>query len=366
MKIKNTILFIVCFLALSCNNANRQDEKLKHLLIGEWELFQCDFSEKGKTDIAPYAISFLQDRIEIFQGWYQFTENYEIKYLGSFVPYKIQSNNIFIKNLSNNNWEFYRKFINLSNDTLTLAVNDSTTETYSRLTYNVDTVPDFDQIIYSSSGCFGTCQIINISVDKNGEVYFQGESYASKIGFFKGKIDNHTQEYIFGKFKKANPINLLNHYSCDYTCQATITTTFIKDGKIVKTIRDYGNAAPKELKWAYVSIFHLQDIIELDSLSENPQLNYDAFRKNKLLSLPLQKSQSFYLWTELAKSNVTEQTFNPIYSLSFSEKNNENNYKAITTDGRFYKFEYNNKSSITYDLGYNFIEHNFEKSVWNE
>ncbi|MDR2840840.1 MAG: hypothetical protein LBV75_06195, partial [Paludibacter sp.] len=130
------------------------------------------------------------------------------------------------------------------------------------------------------------------------------------------------------------------------------------------------------LLWAYVPISKLHDIIELDSLPEDepffPKLHCYIFQKGRLI-LPLEKSESFYLWTEIHKSSLTEQIFKPIYSLSFGEnltywganpnkRQHRYEYKKITTDGRFFKFEYKNRSPITYDLGYNFIERNFEQN----
>ncbi|MDR2840832.1 MAG: DUF6438 domain-containing protein, partial [Paludibacter sp.] len=233
MRTKNTILFILCLLTLGCTKVNRQDEKLKHLLIGEWEMVR-EFNQSEKIVLLgyiPFAISFSLDSIEFFNGFYQ-TVNDTItgkrmsKYCGSFVPYRMQDGDIFIKNIYNNNWEFYGKFINLSNDTLALAIDDTTTVKFSKLSYNTDTIPDFDQIIYSSSGCYGSCPIIDVSVDKNGEVYFQGEGYVSKIGFYNGRINNTKQKYIFDKFRKANPINLLKSYENSWTDDESITTTF--------------------------------------------------------------------------------------------------------------------------------------------
>jgi hypothetical protein len=131
----------------------------------------------------------------------------------------------------------------------------------------------------------------------------------------------------------------------------------------------------KELTWAYVPIANLHDMIELDSLPEDepfyPKLHCYIFQKGRLI-IPLEKSESFYLWTEIHKSDKTNHTFKPTYSLSFGEnftywgpnpnkRQHKYEYKNITTDGRFFKFEYENSDPITYDLGYNFIERNFDR-----
>ena len=116
-----------------------------------------------------------------------------------------------------------------------------------KLTYNLDTLPDFDQIIYSSSGCYGSCPILDISVTKDGHVLFQGEGYVKSLGFYTGHLDRQTTQTIFDKFRKANPLALENSYAVDHTDDETLTTTFIQNGKIVKTIDDYGLVGTKEL-----------------------------------------------------------------------------------------------------------------------
>jgi len=102
-----------------------------------------------------------------------------------------------------------------------------------------------------------------------------------------------------------------------------------------------------------------------------PKYSYYTFEKGRLI-LPLEKSESFYLWTELKKSKITSQNFAPIYAITFTgnytywgpdANKREHRYeiKKIVSDGRFFKFEYKDTPSETYDLGYNFVERNFKK-----
>ncbi|MBK9511502.1 MAG: hypothetical protein IPO04_19665 [Cytophagaceae bacterium] len=107
-----------------------------------------------------------------------------------------------------------------------------------------------------------------------------------------------------------------------------------------------------------------------------PKLHYYAFKKGGLI-LPLEKSESFYLWTELQKAKLSNKLFNLKYKLTFignytywgpnpnKERKHKYEISSITTDGQYFKFEFNDSKSITYDLGYNFINRNFrQKNLW--
>jgi len=385
MKTKIIILSALVLLSLGCNQETKRNQRLKELLIGEWE--RC--WEKSEYELAfwykPFGIEFFQDSIEFFNGFFQngrdsITGKRTLQYLGNTVPYHIKGDSIFIQNDFNYPMKFEWKFICLSNDTLIFALDDSTSLKFKRLEYKIDTIPDFDQIIYSSSGCYGGCSIMDISIDKNNYIVFQGEGYVKKLGFYEGQINNNLRKYVFDKFKKANPLRLQKRYDVNHTDDECITTTYIKNDTIIKTIHDYGGIGTSELTWAYVSIANLYNMIILNQISEDepfyPKYHYYTFKKGKLI-LPLEKSESFYLWTELKKSKITSQEFSPDYTITFTwncyyigpeanKREHKYEYKKITSDGRFFKFEYKNAPTVTYDLGYNFIERNFTKSDFVE
>lgn len=389
MKSLTTILILTLVtLMTSCNQEAKKNQRLKELLIGEWELCK----EYATEDIPPppffdrpFGIGFSQDSIEFFNGFFQadidsITGKRMAKYYGNFVSYHIKKDSIFIQNVFNSKMEFKWKFVCLSNDTLYLAIDDSTTVKYRMLKYNIDTVSDFDQIIYSSSGCYGSCPIIDISIDKNNHILFQGEGYVKELGFYEGQLDNNLKIYIFDKFKKANLQKLEKYYAANHTDDESITTTYIKDNKIIKTIDDYGHKGTRELIWAYVPIANLHSVVNLKRIPDDepfyPKYHYYTFEKGRLI-LPLAKSESFYLWTELKKSKITSQDFTPEYTITFTgnytywgpdanKREHKYEIKKIISDGRFFKFEYKNAPTVTYDLGYNFVEQNFEKEDFIE
>ncbi|MBN2396427.1 MAG: hypothetical protein JXC36_08220 [Candidatus Atribacteria bacterium] len=389
------ILSILTTFLISCNstvNKINSDKQLREQIIGDWEKivekenYSSDVPPLPPIFSLPYGMSISLDSIDFCLGFFKterdsITGDRMVLYLGNIVPYKTNRNSIFIINPLNNKWEFKWKYISRKNDTLKLALNDSTIFKYKKLKYNIDTLSDFDQIIYSSSGCYGSCPIIDISIDKEGNVLFQGEGYVKPLGFISANLNQHTRNSIFDKFRRANPLSLSDEYSVSHTDDQTITTTFIKNGEIVKTIYDYGMAGTSELIWAYIPIANIYSKIQLDTLPIDepfyPKLHYYAFEKGRLI-LPLKKSESFYLWTELQKAKFTDKLFKSKYKLTFvrnytywgPDPNKERKHKyeisSITTDGQYYKFEFMDANPITYDLGYNFIDRNFQQKEFRE
>lgn len=375
------IILLLSSLSLFCcktTGEHKADARLREAISGDWEEIIEGDDLPVPFFISPEGMSIHSDSIEFYTGFYkddETTGKRTSRHLTNFVPYKTNEGKIIIKDPISGKWRAKWKFIGKKNDTLQLAVNDSTIVRYRKILNKPDILSDFDQIIYSSSGCYGTCPIIDISVSKQGSILFQGEGYAKPLGFYSGRIDAGMKDYIFDKFRRANPLRLKDYYAADHTDDESLTTTFIQSGKIVKTIHDYGKKATNELIWAYVPISTVHDHIKLDSLPPDqpyyPKLRYFAFEKNGRL-LELEKSESFFLWTELIKSKHTNKTFKPRYKVSFTgnyaywgpdpnKKAYQHSIKSISTDGQFFTFEFSDRQpATTYDLGYNFVDRNFK------
>ena len=386
-------LFII-FLALLFLNCNLINKKYIHKsLEGEWALIV------GENEGSPFISSSSWERnqgfgikgnqIEIFNGFSKTTQDsltweFIVDYRGNFTDYKISKDTLYIKNVFNGNWEFKWRIKEVSQDTLAFMAKDTLLLKYKRLTYNLIAEDDFDQIIFSRSGCFGLCPIFDVSIDKNNQAWFYGEGFVKPLGFYQSQIDSSKTNFIFDKFKKADIKNLSKTFTDNSRDGSTITTTFVKNGIIQKTISDVRRSGPKELSWAYVSIENLYKKIDFSQkINDNPyyqKLHYYSFYKDSLI-LELKKSESFYLWTELKKAQLIEATFDLKYELRFAPnhiyyplsgaeltvRNAINQRKElgigkIESDGQYFTFHFNNKSPQTYNLGYNFIQRNFKES----
>jgi hypothetical protein len=377
---KRILLFssILVLLCIGCKTSSENqtiEKKIKENILGDWERIYEDTNSiiSAKTIrlfALPEGMTILNDSIEFYLDVQTAqnkngTNESSINYFNNFIPYKISNDTIMINDPIDQNWKFKWKFKGKNKDTLQLAINDSTILKFKKITYNPDSLANFDQIILSTSGCYGDCPVYNISISKDGSFIFQGEESVTQTGVYSGKLDPKTVQYIFQKFEKANPLKLSDYYNIGATDCETISTTYIKNGIIVKTIQDYGKAAPNELIWAYSAFSKIQKYFKMDSLSiEKPFCSKDIYfsYKNSDYILTLEKSDCFYLWSELRKSKITNTFFHPIYKVTSILVFPNHDIKSITTDGQYYKFYYKKGISITYDLGYNFLDRNNMKN----
>ena len=124
-------------------------------------------------------------------------------------------------------------------------------------------------------------------------------------------------------------------------------------------------------------LVNLYSQIELKYLENNepfyPKLHYYTFEKDSLI-LRLKKSESFFLWTEINKSKTVYEQFEAKYTIGNRgnytyfgpdpNKNDKRKYRIekIQSDGQFFRFYFEGRTSITYNIGYNFIQRNFKET----
>lgn len=362
------VLYIVLFFILySCHTNN--DKKLEKDIIGEWIYIKTQSIKKPQklkdSKIPPpppppfakqiIGYIFLENNVcENKSGYFKTTEAKEwddrkTYFLGTNTKYKIENDSLKIFDLGSKTWE-NQKIESIIGDTLTTKVDDSIFAKYARTKYKINPNENYDQIIVSSSGCFGSCPILNISIENNGNILYYGQDYNTQNGFFKSKITKAQYEEIQTRFKKADIMNLKNQYVANWTDDQTVTITFIKNNKIVKSVSDYGRQSPEALIWAYIPARYLYQQIKLTPLkTENllfPIWRISFKKGNQICDLT--KSESYYLFVEIFKGKETTDSFEHKYYIEFWD--DQDKKEIVNTDGRYFKFK--NK---TIDIGYNFI-----------
>jgi len=386
MTYKNLILIFLSVIIYSCSleiekekdNDNKK-ETTNNPLYGDWILINAE----SESDIyqRPRGFSLSADTLEYYRGLYfrkidSLTGKRSFIYYGNFTSYKIEKDFIYIDSSLNNLLGFPWKIKKNTNDSLIIVKSNSRIYKFIHPKYNLNEIPPFDKVIFSSYGCYWSCPVIDISMDNQGKVLFRGGRFIEQLGFYTGQLDDKTKEYIFNKFNKANILALNNKYRASATDQEGVIITFIKNEKIIKTISDYGEAAPRELFWACVPLRNLHITNKFDSISNNERFHLDlyffAFENNGLV-LPLKKSESYFLQTELRKSKIIDTIYKSKFEISFREiyfflepdlnknKKHQDEVTGIKTDGRFYTINFKNKKPIIFDLGYNFIERNYNE-----
>ena len=211
---------------------------------------------------------------------------------------------------------------------------------------------DFDAIVVAKSDCFGACSVNKIFIKQDGTVVYDTYDTIGNLVYFTSNISRHNFIKIRSRFKKADYEHLESRYNACITDMSTTHLTFIKEGKIIKSIYDYGQESPTELIWAYIPVVYLPDIIKAEPNKHKCfSLGYTTFIKDKL-ALHLTKSESFYLSYLLENASDVNKKINELYSLGFDN----DSISRITTDGRYYKFYFKNKSTKTIDVGYDFLK----------
>jgi len=366
VKTRLIIILLTALFLVSCKTNN--DEKYKKVICGEWTFAKRETTAKSlnftvsEQHMKPFAkegyIFYPNNICENKLGYFEFRRgktkrDNEVLFWGNETKYKIEDDSLKIFDLTDKIWKS-KKIFSISPDTLKLQVKDSIYDIYTRARYQVHNFMHFDKIIISSSA------FEKLSIDKNGNVIFVGDYYSSKKGQYFAKVN--VQEYlkIERNFNKSDINGLLENYSADCTDQSTVSVTFIVNDKIYKTISDYGQESPTEFKWAYMPTLYLYQQLDLKPVSKKNIIEYSTTlfgfeTPTKLLNLS--QSEEFFLITELFKSKEIKHKFKKKYTIEYWENDKNHNTKTMVTDGRYYELNKDN-STITLDLGYNFITRN--------
>ncbi|MGQ3012457.1 MAG: DUF6438 domain-containing protein [Flavobacteriales bacterium] len=269
LTIRILIFFLFLLILVSCS----EKQPVREAIIGEWKFARSIYKyENGPVEeiwingVSGYVFH-ENGYCENKQAYIRRNKNKEMVYYGNETKYKIENDSLKIYNPSDTTWNS-RKIISIEADTLTLEAKDIIFK-YYRPQYFLDPAETYDKITLSSSGCLGSCPIAEVSIDKEGNVFFRGKMYNTRNGLYSAKITKDEYKEIEEDFKKAGIMSLKDLYSADWTDDEEITISFYKNNKVVKTIKDYGGQAPSELIWAYTKLRFLYQIIELTPLKED-------------------------------------------------------------------------------------------------
>lgn len=365
---KTTILVTLILTLISCKQKSNNYERL---IIGDWKSFYEIPRETKNKDLiilprrlSPFGESgysfYKNGEVENKTGYFDLANGNDGRstreFLGNCTKYRIKNDSLETFDLKDKKWVNF-KIVTLTKDSLILEYNDKSKEKFVKQNYKIEPQNSFDNLIVSTSGCDGTCPVDDIMISKNGEIEYYGEMYVNQKGFSKSKISPKSFANIENNYKKANFMNLKENYIASRSDAMTITTTFIKDGKILKTITDYGHESPTEMKWATLPIVYLNQNIKLerkDDFKNFIDFQYVGFVSGQKVC-ELTKSESFYLKYLLQHSQESKKNFKVKYTINYWAAGTK---KKIESDGQYFKFETKKGEFTTLNLGYNFLEKN--------
>lgn len=198
--------------------------------------------------------------------------------------------------------------INLIKDTLILREKHWETK-YVRV--NKVNKSDFDELVISSSGCYGTCPVMSVIIKADGKVVYAAEKHTVKKGLYEGELPKELLDVIWFRFRKGYQQGIKNIYMASHTDDESVEVTFVKDGKIVKSVYDYGHQSPQEFTSAYIYLMNRID--NLANLRESNQVQPSEMSFKYSLDegkkqYRLLHSESFWLWSRLLKARILKGT----------------------------------------------------------
>ncbi|KXX70928.1 hypothetical protein AVL50_11190 [Flammeovirga sp. SJP92] len=204
-------------------------------------------------------------------------------------------------------------------------------------------------------------------------IKYYGNKYLVKKGFYEGDVlDLDEVEKLFAQTRWDT---LNNHYDHGSDDDETVSILFIKNGKIIKFIDDYGGSASIQMRWAYAYLLPFINntpLTKVDKVNDiYPKRDYYTFNRGDS-TLRLTKAEGYFLYLQLQEAKTTNKAFKPKYSIElarnytyfprhiFGESYEKmiKNFDKVETDGRYYKIFFKNGQIMTYDIGYNYITEN--------
>jgi hypothetical protein len=233
-------------------------------LLGYWTGISTKDNSYPIEGLSFYANHSFENKL----GFFKKVDDNRI-FLGTKSKFKITKGTLLLSYPGVKTWE-KAKILILNRHSLQFSLKGVIFD-FVRAPYIHPSTLTFDKIIVSTSGCYdGSCPVSNTTLSADGSVIFRGVQYTSKKGVFGGAIPKEKYKQILNDFNEANLNTLQASYRSSASDQETITTTFIINGRIYKTVSDYGGAAPYLFKSAYIQLMYLYQSVSLKAISKVP------------------------------------------------------------------------------------------------
>lgn len=356
-------LLLFALLLTGCEQQKKLSKRqIITMLQGKWTLVGSTEDTAKKTGMKTFLIA----TDSLAGKTYLYTEQ-------QFFPAKtltIRPDSLLLKDTANQVW----RLKNLTPDSLVFVTRKKVEYCYTKQAVT-QSPNNFDQIILSTGECDGSCPVMSVSLNKKGELFYYGQDQVSPLGFYRNQLPATVTAELFATFEKITIGNLQNKYIGEVIAShlPTFTTSFIKNGKIIKAVDDYGGIAAK-LRCVYKKIPQLYANNKLKLIMPGIHFPPIIYRtRNKTHESIFLPSESFLLWIALRKSKPVKKQFKATYQIAydvaFSYLSVDGlksfvNIKTIKTNGQYFSYIFKDGTSSTYDLGYDFFKRNLPSHRW--
>lgn len=335
----------------------------------------------------PQLFTFSGDSVEFMEGFFcsvdsnSFVKFRHSEYRSQFAKFKLKSDSILYLEPCIKKWQLLGQIKKLSDDTLQLVMPQPDKRKafiFHKTKALPVTDPEFDQITFSLINWNYTPATPEISVKKNGEVYFSGATWKNPPGIYTGILSPKDIHYLFTKVRNANFLNLRDSLAGGTIDGATATISLIKNGRIIKRVSHTGlMLQPSFMDLMEIRLWQAYHAFQISpyKIALKPSvpalpvsaLNHIIFYTSSK-TLELTPSDGLFFLTELQKSKAANASFKPLYTVLYNEKFRTLGKHAgqepepflfqLKTDGRYFEFPDKNGKSKVYDLGYDFLAKN--------
>ena len=141
----------------------------------------------------------------------------------------------------------------LSSDTLIFKFGDFIEEKNVAANYRIE------KIDYSTTGCYGTCPIFEMSIDSNRTASYVATRFNKKQGKFKATLDSFNYGQLINLLNYIDFEKLNSNYSVGWTDDQRCYLKITYDNGKTKTINDYGLIGTFGLSRVYQLLFNLRE-----------------------------------------------------------------------------------------------------------
>jgi hypothetical protein len=178
-----------------------------------------------------FGLGFQNDTLEFKRGFLPESDGVNQGKFYYFTQYELRHDSIFFINPQSEKLEFFYNIKSISSDTLILIDDDSSFFQLVKMKYQNQSFTNFDQIVFSTTGCYGNCLAYSISLKPDGSALFHGNTNVENVGFFKAQVDAALTKAIFRKYYNGNIESLETNYTDMSSHSQSMFTTLVKDDR---------------------------------------------------------------------------------------------------------------------------------------
>lgn len=238
-----------------------------------------------------------------------------------------------------------------------------------------------ERLIFHTGTCFGACPDYCMSIGRDGKVEFWGGLFSKYSGYYTSELSAAQLESVVAVMDNEGWDSLKTNYQAGWTDDRTVNIALVKNGRMVKSIRDYGSIANEPAQSAYGIFNKLYETLEMKPMAPEA-LTCWPFQETSFkvqgLTWKLMRSEQFFLWQEWRHNGKLTGSFvhpfkeadEPHYMHNpgrFPGKKaprlpncvqNSPTALNIITEGSVFTIRYDSGDQVQIDLGYNFFKEN--------